>query len=187
MTFEERGVNELNGVSGTWNVHSLHEVDGEPIPEPLSPAEALVRLVAVQSDAGPPPRAPHHRRSRRGGARRCRDHSALACVRRRHPRGVGRRPRERPSPRPGAEPGVNGTLWQQIRPKGVELVRRDVHTGRIEQTISLPSDAVEFAVGFGSIWVLSSVGPDAQNPGAFVIRVDQLSACGPRRRGQEAH
>ena len=39
-------------------------------------------------------------------------------------------------------------LWQQIRPKGVELVRRDVHTGRIEQTISLPSDAVEFAVGF---------------------------------------
>jgi hypothetical protein len=194
MTFEEHGAHELKGVPGTWNVHALQEVDGEPSPAPLSPSEALVRLAAVSADAGP-------RRRRRfvlgavalallvaaitvpllafGGRTHAASGGGPVSVVRIDPV----RSRVASTVRDHAvaqhEYGrlwiVNGTLWQQIRPKGVELVRRDVHTGRIEQTISLPSDAVEFAFGFGSIWVLRSVGPDAQNPGAVVVRVDQLS------------
>jgi len=194
MTFEERGAHELKGVPGTWNVHALQEVDGEPIPAPLSASEALVRLAAVSSDAGP-------RRRRRmivaaaatalvaaaitvpllalGGGTRAASSGGSVSVLRIDPV----RSRVASAVRDHAvaqqEFGrlwiVNGTLWQQVRPRNVVLVRRDVRTGHIEQAIPLPADTSEFAFGFGSIWLLRSVGPNPQNPGADVQRLDQLS------------
>jgi class 3 adenylate cyclase len=195
MSFEERGAHELKGLPGTWAVYGLLEVDNEPIPAPLSPSEALVRLAAVEPDLR------RRRRRRRalgaaaagglvalavtipllafGGGTRAASTGARVSVVRLDPvrsRIVATLRDHAVSVNDwGRMWIVNGTLWQQIRPHNVELVRRDVRTGRIEQTIPVPADTLEFAFGFGSIWLLRSVGTDLGHAGPDVERIDQLS------------
>jgi streptogramin lyase len=195
MTFEDRGAHELKGVPGTWSVHALREVDGEPIPAPLSPSEAIVRLAALEPDL----RARRRRRgglaaaaalliglavaipllALGGGSGAASSSGARVSLVRLDPI----RRRVAATLRDGAVSNdewgrlwiVNGTLWQEAGPHGSQLVRRDVRTGRIEQTIRLPNDAQQFAFGFGSIWLLRSIGPDVGHAWPDVERVDQLS------------
>jgi hypothetical protein len=50
-TFEDRGIQELKGIDGSWPVVALQAVE-IPLPSPLSREEATTRLARIESTAG---------------------------------------------------------------------------------------------------------------------------------------
>jgi streptogramin lyase len=45
--FDDRGIYELKGIPGQWHLYAVLAANGEPIPEPLGPAEAARRRQAI--------------------------------------------------------------------------------------------------------------------------------------------
>ncbi len=42
--FEDVAAHELKGVPGTWQLVAVRSIDGEPVPSPIDPADAVARL-----------------------------------------------------------------------------------------------------------------------------------------------
>ena len=51
--FEDVAAHELKGVPGTWQIVAVRSVDGEPVPTPVDPADAVERLGSVRAEEAP--------------------------------------------------------------------------------------------------------------------------------------
>jgi len=170
--FEDRSVHELKGVEGTWHVFAVTEVDGARLPSPLTPAEASVRISAVEAE-------PMLRRRARALIAAGAIGTALAIVvvlaltqgagsgteGTSASKGTVTLVKIDPATRDvvttlrdgafsehlwGVLGIVSGTLWQGTPH---ELVQRDVATGEINSTIPLAQGLGPTDLGAGSVFV----------------------------------
>jgi len=194
-SFEDRGLHELKGVEGARHVLSLTAVE-TPLPQPLSADEAAERLALVV----PAGRSQRRRLALagaavlvaaavavpllafRGGSARAAEPVSLVRLDART-REVGAIVRGRPLGirHWGALWSVDGTLWQYVGDRNQRLVARDIKTGAVRHSISLPPNfcPCRVAFGFGSVWVLESQYPlSGRYNGTIrgvVRRLDELS------------
>ena len=194
-SFEDRGLHELKGVEGARHLFALTAVE-TPLPQPLSPEEATKRLaLVVPAKASPRVRlalvaaavvvaaavAVPLLAIRGGGTRAAEPVSLLRLdartrqvdtVVRGRPLGVGQW---------GNLWSVDGTLWQYVGRQNARLVARNLRTGDVQQTVTLPPQfcPCRVAFGFGSVWLLEPQfvlsGPAAGTAQAKVRRIDELS------------
>lgn len=171
--WEDRGSHELKGVPGAWQIWRLEKLDVSTLPSPLDPA----RAASIRESHRP---AAAHRRRLRVVIAAVVGVAAVAAV-----GGVaafliiGPPPptlakidpktnaivqtitdQYRSEHHPNSLWSVNGALWQASTAGFVGLVRRDISTGAVIQTIPVTGDPQAGAFGFGSIWIggLSSPG-----------------------------
>jgi len=188
--FDDAGEHELKGVEGLWHTHRLRSIDVE-LPPPLTPEVAAERLAGL---------APRTRRGRgmlvaaaavvlvvalAGGYFAVRGSSTPAgeiTLLQLDPR-TGDVVRTLRDGRLGCPCGANlfaisGTLWERSGVDGGVIVVRDMKTGRLQRATRAPMDAVDGAVGFGSIWLLRSTVVLKGASGTLinaVQRLDELS------------
>jgi class 3 adenylate cyclase len=171
--FEDRGVQTLKGVEGTWHVFAVTEVDDARLPSPLTPAAAAARVSAVEAE-------PVLRRRARSLIAAGAIGTAVAIVAvLALTQGAGSGAQTSSSKetvtlikidpetgqvvttlRDGAFSEelwgvlgiVSGTLWQGTPD---ELVQRDVATGEIRNTIPLEQGLGPADLGAGSVFVAS--------------------------------
>jgi class 3 adenylate cyclase/streptogramin lyase len=194
-SFEDRGLHELKGVEGARHVFALTAVE-TPLPQPLSREEATKRLaLVVPAKASPRVRVALVAAAVvvaaavavpllafRGGTRAAEPVSLLRLdartrqvdtVVRGPPLGVGQW---------GNLWSVDGTLWQYVGQQNARLVARNLRTGDVKQTVTLPPQfcPCRVAFGFGSVWLLEPQvvlsGPAAGTAQARVHRIDELSS-----------
>jgi class 3 adenylate cyclase/streptogramin lyase len=192
VSLEDRGSHELKGVEGARQLFALTAVE-TPLPRPLSPEEASVRLALVV----PSGKARRVRIAlvgsaavvaiavavpllafRSGGSAAA---QPISLVRLDAPtEHVDRTVRGRPL---GTGQwanlwSVDGTLWQYVGQRSARLVARNLNTGDVRQTLALPADpcACRVAFGFGSVWLLEpGFNLKAVTPLATIDRIDELS------------
>jgi class 3 adenylate cyclase len=170
---EDAGTHELKGVPGSWQVWRLRALDGKPLPEPMDPDDAA----AVRTGHTAMVRGRIRRRLVIGGGVL----AGVAVL-----AGVGAFVLIGPPPptlvkidpvsnsivqtitdayrsehHPNSLWSVNGALWQASTQGFVGLVRRDMSTGAVQQTIPVSGDPQAGAFGFGSIWVGGLSGPSS--------------------------
>jgi class 3 adenylate cyclase len=173
MEFGTSDETELRGVPGLFRLYRLREVDGEPLPPPLTREEAAARLI------------PETARTRRiaplvaaAAGLSLLAVGAMAGLVLRPSAGGSPIPVPSSSPEPlvtmvkvdpasnkivgeirdrhvsvgGAAPitVVDGTLWQ-VTP--ISIVRRDIDTGAATAVFDLPNETFNVQFAFGSIWV----------------------------------
>lgn len=200
-TFEERGAHTLKGVEGTWQVYSVSELNGRPLPRPLTAEEAAARLDALAAVERPI----YRRRSvlaavglvvaaaavavpllAAGGkaqkavkpkdpislVRIDGEHARIAAVVRDTAVGRGHW---------GDLWAAGGNLWQLVGHDHGRLIARNISTGRVVRSLPLGLDACScrVAFGFGSVWLANDdvvlTGPRAGETHVVVSRIDELS------------
>jgi class 3 adenylate cyclase len=201
VTFEERGGHTLKGVEGTWQVYSVRELNGAPLPQPLTAEEAEARLDALTAAE-----RPFYRRRAvlaavglavvaaaiavpllaSGGktrkAAKPKDPISLVRIDGESPR-VAAVVRDKAIARghTGNLWSAGGNLWQLVGMDHGRLVGRNIHTGRIVRSLPLGLDACScrIAFGFGSVWLANDTvvlkGPNAGQLRISVSRIDELS------------
>jgi class 3 adenylate cyclase len=170
MTLEDRGSHDLKGVPGSWQVWRLTTLDGSALPAPLEHDRAAATRAVPPTGRS------------RTGRRAVAAIAAVAVV------GIviatlafvtapsvpptivridpttnaivaqitdGYRSEHRPN----SLWSVNGALWQASTTDFQGLVRRDMETGAVQQTISVTGDPSAGAFGFGSIWIGGTSAP----------------------------
>jgi class 3 adenylate cyclase len=167
VEFADAGTHELKGVPGTWQAWRVRSLDGNPLPPRLDEEAAATRRAG-----GQPTMADRQRRFRLAAGAGLVAIAAVALVLAfvvgpfsRHvptlvkidPRGNAIRlvidDEFRSEHRPQALQAVNGALWQ-VATNGFDgLVRRDIETGDVLQTIPVDKEPSAGGFGFGSIWV----------------------------------
>jgi class 3 adenylate cyclase/streptogramin lyase len=194
--FEDRGVHELKGVEGSWQVVSLRSIETN-LPEPLTAEEAASRLALL---------APPERRRRlqlaiaAGVAAVAAAAVAVSLLAFGGGNGKAGAPIDlvRLDGRTGriaavtgdavASKGhwanlwsVDGTLWQLVGNQHARLIERNIQSGRVVHTLPLGQDACScrVAFGFGSVWLLRSgvidSGKFAGQLRPSIARFDELS------------
>ncbi|HEU4572452.1 MAG TPA: adenylate/guanylate cyclase domain-containing protein [Candidatus Limnocylindrales bacterium] len=171
MTLDDAGSHDLKGVPGTWHVWRLGSLDGAPVPGPLDAEEGAAIRQGRQSVAS---------RSRR--RRVLLAVAAVAAVAvvgglfafviaaptpptiLRIDPATNTIVREITDPyrsehRPNSLWAVNGALWQASTESFQGLVRRDMQTGAVLQTIPVTGDPRAGVFGFGSIWMGGTTDP----------------------------
>src|SRR5439155_22024640 len=202
IAFEERGPKELKGVEGTWQVFSVRELNGRPLPAPLLPEDASAHLdrlalahrplyrrrsvlaaaalaVVVAAISVPLLAAggKSHAKAAKPSApislvRIDGRHARIAALVRDHVTGGGHW---------GNLWAAGGNLWQLVGQEHGRLVGRNIGTGRVVRSLPLGVDACtcHVAFGFGSVWLLSDTvyfkGPLAGLPRIRLSRIDELS------------
>jgi streptogramin lyase len=195
--FDDRGEHELKGVEGRRSVFALSALD-TPLPRPLTPEQSTRRLALIQ----PSTTSPRLRIALaaggivlvgaaiaagllvlRGNAKAAQSPAFLRLD-------AGTRkvdPIVSVGPRNRGEWAnlwsVDGTLWQFVGGSSPtpRLVARDLTTGAVKQSTTLPqgSCSCRLAFGFGSIWAAGSrlavSGPNAGTSQTAVDRLDELS------------
>ena len=192
VSLEDRGSHELKGVEGARHVFALTAVE-TALPRPLSPEDAAARLALVV----PPSKGRRYRTAllaaaaivaaavavpllafRSGGTAAAAPVSLVRLdasvqrvdgVVRGRPLGIGRWANLW---------SVDGTLWQYVGQRNARLVGRNLSTGEVRQTLSLPADfcVCRVAFGFGSVWLLEpGFVLSAGTPLATISRIDELS------------
>lgn len=200
-TFEERGAHTLKGVEGTWQVYSVSELNGRPLPQPLSAEEAEARLDALTAAERPF----YRRRSvlaavglavaaaavavpllAAGGkapkAAKPTDPISLVRIDGEHSR-VAAVVRDKAVSHDiwGNLWAAGGNLWQLVGREHGRLVARNVRSGRVVRSLPLGLDACtcRVAFGFGSVWLANDsavlTGPNAGQTIVVVSRIDELS------------
>jgi class 3 adenylate cyclase len=164
MTLEDAGSHELKGVPGTWQVWRLASLDGAAVPGPIDPGQGAAARTGQASSAS---------RSRRRLLVGVAAVAIVAMV-----AAVTAVVTAAPTPptiiridpatnaivqeitdpyrsehRPNSLWSVNGALWQASTTNFQGLVRRDMQTGAVQQTIPVAGDPTAGAFGFGSIWI----------------------------------
>ncbi|HZP72355.1 MAG TPA: adenylate/guanylate cyclase domain-containing protein [Gaiellaceae bacterium] len=190
--FDDAGEHELKGVEGLWHTHLLRSID-VVVPPPLAPEIAAERIAGLA-----PPRA----RRRMyvalaaalilvaaviGGLVATRGSSKAPA------KPAGRITLLQLDPKTGAIVrtlrdgtlgcpcganlfAVDGTLWERGGRAGNLVVVRDMSTGRRLRATAVPTGAVDGAVSFGSVWLLSNL-LDFKTGRSYdaVQRLDELS------------
>jgi len=187
MELEDAGTHELKGVPGTWQVWRLRALDGKPLTGAMDADQAA----STRLGHGPMTRARNRRRlllaagavavaAAVGGV------AAFLVIGPPPPTLVKIDPQTnsivqeitdqyRSEHHPNSLWSVNGALWQASTAGFVGLVRRDMSTGAVIQTIPVSGDPQAGAFGFGSIWI-----GGLSNPGS----VDRWDAVTGRRVAQ---
>jgi class 3 adenylate cyclase len=200
-TFEERGAHTLKGVEGTWQVYSVRELNGRPLPQPLTVEEAEARLDALTAAERPF----YRRRAVLAGvglavitaavavpllaaggkapkAAKPKDPISLVRIDGEHGR-VASVVRDRALGRENWSNlwAAGGNLWQLIGHDRGRLIARNIRTGRVVRSLPLGLDACScrVAFGFGSVWLVTDdavlTGPNAGQTLVSVSRIDELS------------
>jgi class 3 adenylate cyclase len=187
--FEDREVQTLKGVEGTWHVFAVTEVDGARLPSPLAPTDATARISAVEAE-------PMLRRRARALIAAGAIGTAVAIVAvLALTQGAGSGAETSSSTGPvtlikidpttgqivttlrdgafsehiwGVIGIVSGTLWQGTPD---ELVQRDVVTGAIQNTIPLPQGLGPTDLGAGKVFVASQYAAGVSE----ITRYDEVS------------
>lgn len=166
----DAGTHQLKGVPGDWQISTLRRFEGSALPEPLDPT----RAAELRSGLAPA-RARDQRRRLAAAA------LVLAGV-----LGIALLARSVLLPTPPTilriDPGtnaitaqvtddyrsehftdglwaVNGALWQASTQGFIGLVRRNMKTGAVEETIPVSGEPSAAGFGFGSIWIGGLSGP----------------------------
>jgi streptogramin lyase len=190
-SFEDRGTHELKGVEGSWHVFGLRSVETS-LPAPLSPEESASRLALIPSST-------HSRRRLALVAAGAACLVAVAVVASFLAFGRGAKAaapisllrldgrsgkiadvgREAPVGRGHWSDlwAVNGTLWQLVGTTNARLIQRDIESGHVVRSLPLGLDACtcRVAFGFGSVWLLHTVGKFGGAVQPTIDRIDQLS------------
>jgi class 3 adenylate cyclase len=188
IDLEDFSLHELKGVPGTWQIFAVREIEGKPLAQPLEAGDAAGRIAEIEP-------APFYRRRPRvmvaGGAiLAVAAIGAIALVLVAHG-GGGTTTMVEIDPSSGSTIrtihddayshhlwGVlriwNGTMWQAT-PSAI--VRRNLQTGAIEQTIHLGTGGLGPADGgAGSIFVATPYfGSQSSSPRSVITRYDQVS------------
>ena len=171
MELEDAGTHELKGVPGTWQIWRLRSLDGKALPDALDADEAAV----TRAGHGPIARARTRRRllvaaGVLAGAAAVGGLAAFLIIGPPPPTLVKIDPKTnsivqqitdqyRSEHHPNSLWSVNGALWQASTAGFVGLVRRDISTGAVIQTIPVTGDPQAGAFGFGSIWIAGLSAP----------------------------
>ena len=187
IEFDDVAAHELKGVPGTWRLVAVRSIGGEPIPKPIDPADALVRLATIRAQE--PARGRRHAGIMVAAVVTVVAGLALwIAVRPAEPTSGGQA-----SPAPetslvkldggkaeivttvadglitdhlwGALSVENGALFQ-LTPSSVRT--RDVETGQVRETFDIDAHDAS-AIGFGSQWLASLSEDDS------ITRVDLVS------------
>jgi class 3 adenylate cyclase len=164
-SFDDAGSHELKGVPGAWQIWRVRVLDGAPVSGAMDAGEAA----AIRAVLGQTIRRSRMRRALLvvaglvaiavvGGL------AALVVAGPTPPTLVKIDPANnsvsgqvtdqyRAEHRPNGLWSVNGALWQASNRGFTGLVRRDMQTGAVLQTIPVSGDPRAGAFGFGSIWI----------------------------------
>jgi hypothetical protein len=192
--FEDVAAHELKGVPGTWQLVAVRSIDGDPVPRPIDPADAVARLQTIDPDRST-------RTSRRAGVIAAVAGVAVIAgviattvIASGDPDegGGGAAGKEAAATRTSLvkldarDPKIvstvddglltehlwhalwieNGTLFQ-MTPS--EVRTRDLESGSVRETFDVGDDHENSVIGFGSEWLGSPFSVDS------LVRVDLVS------------